>query len=189
MSLITQLRTTHQSTTQATRPPHATIRHPSTSTSQLPPEPPLPTLAATVFLNAASTSEQAAGMALGEQFCRELGLDMAMHGVLDVSVQAEPASPALFHPLPLLGRWDYLIGVSILTTSEGEATCLLQAFDTRTDNTIVWGHRLHLTAATLRALSSRFAAVLLSACSWGRHARSPAGPWPSFRPLGRGCAP
>lgn len=186
MSLITQLRATHQSTTQATRPPHATIRHPSTSTSQLPPEPPLPTLAATVFLNAASTPEQAAGMALGEQFCRELGLDMAMHGVLDVSVQAEPASPALFHPLPLLGRWDYLIGVSILTTSEGEATCLLQAFDTRTDNTIVWGHRLHLTAATLRALSSRFAAVLLFSLLMGEARKVASRPVAELSPFGQG---
>ncbi|MBS0989018.1 hypothetical protein JK182_10140 [Acetobacter okinawensis] len=186
MSLITQLRATHQSTTQATRPPHATIRHPSTSTSQLPPEPPLPTLAATVFLNAASTPEQAAGMALGEQFCRELGLDMAMHGVLDVSVQAEPASPALFHPLPLLGRWDYLIGVSILTTSEGEATCLLQAFDTRTDNTIVWGHRLHLTAATLRALSSRFAAVLLFSLLMGEARKVAGRPVAELSPFGQG---
>lgn len=186
MALIAQLRATHLNNAQATRAAPATVQPPSAATEQHAPAPPAPTLSATVFLNAASTAKQTGGMALAEQFCRELGLDMAMLGVVDVSVQAEPTTAASFHTLTLRGRWDFLIGLTLISASEGEITCLLQAFDARTDNTIVWGHRLHLTTTTLRALSSRFAAVLLFSLLMGEARKVAATPVADLSPFGQG---
>ncbi|MFT8419748.1 MAG: BTAD domain-containing putative transcriptional regulator [Acetobacter sp.] len=158
MRLIAQLRAMHRHTAQAARPSPAISPQVTPATTSQPAPEPAP-LSATVFLSYAST--QGPGVALAEQFRSELGLDMAMHGVMDISVQAERFAAPPLHTLSPRGRWDFLVSITVINSTEDEATCLLQAFDTRLDNTIVWGHRLHLSTSTLSGLANRFASVLL----------------------------
>ncbi|WP_338332066.1 BTAD domain-containing putative transcriptional regulator [Acetobacter sp. LMG 32666] len=157
MRLIAKLRATHLQNTQAAAHTLPQTPHPAQTVA----DGSGCMLSATVFLACTQQQNNTETVALAEQFRGELGLDLAMHGVLDVSVQTEHFAASPFPSLPARGRWDFLIGITITGGSGSALTCLLQAFDTRLNDTIVWGHRLTLTPTTLRALSNRFAAILI----------------------------
>ena len=177
MRLIARLRATHHQNTQTTRQ-----ALPTRPVADAPPH----ILSATVFLACHPTRDMAQGMALAERFRDELGLDIAMHGVLDISVQTDRFAAPPFQSLPARRQWDFLIGITITGGNEGRSTCLLQAFDTRLNDTIVWGHRLSLTPSTLRALSNRFATVLILSLLQTEARRLASVPMADLSPFGLG---
>ncbi|MCP1242707.1 hypothetical protein GOB86_10105 [Acetobacter lambici] len=185
MRLIAKLRATHLQNTQAAQ--HSLPPLPQTPTpAQVVADESLRMLSATVFLACAQQQGDTESMALAEQFRSELGLDLAMHGVLDVSVQTERFAASPFQSLPARGRWDFLIGITITGGSGSALTCLLQAFDTRLNDTIVWGHRLTLTPTTLPALSNRFAAMLILSLFKTEARRMASTPVAELSPFGLG---
>ncbi len=144
------------------------------------------TLSATVFLACTPTAGAGDGMALAMQFRNELGLDMAMHGVLDVSVQNEQFAAGPSQSLPARRQWDFLIGITVTGSTATSLTCIVQALDTRLNDTIVWGHRLTITATNLRALANRFASVLIISLFTTEARRLANRPIAALSPLGLG---
>lgn len=189
MHLIADLRARHRHNAQSTPLAFAASadqpRQPAPANLALYDDPAL-VLNATVFLACTGEEEDAKSVTLAKQFRNELGLDIAMHGMLDVSVQTERFSASPFQSLPARRRWDFLIGITLTGGNGAETTCLLQAFDTRLNDTIVWGHRLSITPTNLRALSNRFAAVLILSLFTTEARRLANKPVAELSPLGLG---
>lgn len=187
MRLIAKVRATHQQNTQGAQSTLPPLPHASSALSRSPvADDPLRMLRATVFLACPTAGSTPESVALAERFRDELGLDIAMHGVLDISVQTECFAATPFQSLPSRGQWDFLVGITITGVCEGKSTCLLQAFDTRLNDTIVWGHRISLTPTTLRALSNRFASVLILSLFKAEARRLASVPVAALSPFGMG---
>ncbi|MDE7548814.1 hypothetical protein PY793_12580 [Acetobacter fabarum] len=186
MCLIAKVRATHQQNTQVAQSILPPLLHASSTIRSPMADDPLRMLRATVFLACPTAGCKTENVALAEQFRDELGLDIAMHGMLDISVQTECLTAPPFQSLPSRRQWDFLVGITITPDSEGKSTCLLQAFDTRLNDTIIWGHRLSLTPTTLRALSSRFASALILSLFKTEARRLASVPAAALSPFGMG---
>ncbi|MFT8835073.1 MAG: hypothetical protein ABF883_06865 [Acetobacter sp.] len=187
MRLIAEVYATHQQNTRGAHGALLPLPHAPSALSHSPvADDPLRLLRATVFLSCPTADCTTKNVALAERFRDELGLDMAMHGVLDISVQSECLTAPPFQSLPSRRQWDFLVGITITGSSEGKTTCLLQAFDTRLNDTIVWGHRLSLTPTSLRALSSRFASALILSLFTTEARRLASVPVAALSPFGMG---
>lgn len=178
MCLIADLRVAHHHNIQAVQPAPA----PPPPVAATPPL----MISATVFVASNDAMGEDGGLELATQFRDELGLDIAMHSVLDVSVQTERFTAPPFQSLPARRQWDFLVGITLTGGNRSAMSCLLQVFDTRLNDTIVWGHRLHITPANLSALSNRFASVLILSLFQTEARRLASKPVSELSPLGLG---